>query len=189
VAVVGPSGSGKSTLLNLAGALDVPTSGSIRLGGIALTGADDDTLARVRRDVVGFVFQQHHLIPHLTVLENVLLPLLADHRGPVSDERARELLERVGLSSRLDHRPNQLSGGEQQRVALARALVRQPRLVLADEPTGSLDRSTAAKVADVLLDLHRTLGFTLVVVTHSTELAAHMASRWTIADGHLLALP
>lgn len=184
-AIVGPSGSGKSTLLNLAGALDVPTSGAVRLGGVNLAEADDTKLARVRRELVGFVFQQHLLMPHLTVLENVLLPLLADQRGAAPEEYARELLDRVGLSSRLHHRPAQLSGGEQQRVALARALVRRPRLVLADEPTGSLDRATALVTTQVLWDLYQALGFALVVVTHSLELASRMARRWTLAEGRL----
>lgn len=188
-AIVGPSGSGKSTLLNLAGALDVPTAGRVRLGGIDLATAGEKELARVRRELVGFVFQQHLLVPHLTVFENVLLPLLADRRGPLPEGYARELLERVGLTHRLQHRPAQLSGGEQQRVALARALVRQPRLVLADEPTGSLDRLTAATVAQTLLDLHTSLRFALVVVTHSSELAARLARRWTLVDGRLKPLP
>ncbi|MCX7819604.1 MAG: ABC transporter ATP-binding protein [Kiritimatiellae bacterium] len=183
--IVGPSGSGKSTLLNLAGALDIPTAGTVRLQGTDLTRADDATLAAVRRECVGFVFQQHLLMPHLTVLENVLLPLLADRRGPVPEEYARELLDRVGLTPRLHHRPAQLSGGEQQRVALARALVRRPALLLADEPTGSLDRTTAAAVASLLMELHTSLRFAMVVVTHSAELASRLPRQWTLHDGRL----
>ncbi len=185
IAIVGPSGSGKSTLLNLAGALDRPTSGVVLLEGRDLSGLADDDLARVRNRSIGFVFQQHHLLPQLTVLENVLLPVLADRSATLPLDRARSLLDRVGLGARVDHRPAQLSGGECQRVAVVRALINAPRLVLADEPTGALDAHTAAALGDLLVDLNRAEGVALVTVTHAPALAARMGRRLRLDGGSL----
>lgn len=186
LAVVGPSGSGKSTLLHILGTLDRPTSGKVSLGGVDPFALDEPKLAEFRNKQIGFVFQDHHLLPQLSVLENVLVPALAS--GAPSAEtiaRAKELLSRVGLKERLTHRPAELSGGERQRVGVARALVLRPSLLLADEPTGNLDRTSAIAVADALLDLQQTERTTLVVVTHSAELAARMESRYEIDDGRL----
>ena len=187
LAIVGPSGSGKSTLLAILGALDRPTSGTVKLGGVDPFALDDRGLAEFRRDRVGFVFQDHHLLPQLSVLENVLVPLLADGK-PTSDEidRARILLDRVGLAERTTHRPAELSGGERQRVAIARALVRSPALVLADEPTGNLDSTTADSIARLLVELPQEHQSILVVVTHSPSLAATMQQQMRIDDGQLL---
>lgn len=185
VAILGPSGSGKSTLLNLAGALDRPTSGAVRLEGRDLASLSDDELARVRNRSIGFVFQQHHLLPQLTVLENVLLPVLADRAASLPVDRARALLDRVGLGPRIGHRPAQLSGGECQRVAVVRSLINMPRLVLADEPTGALDARTAAALGDLLVDLNRAEGVALVTVTHSSALAARMGRRLRLDGGAL----
>jgi len=186
LAVVGPSGSGKSTLLNLIGALDRPTAGTVRLGGQDLAELDDAKLAALRNRQVGFVFQLHHLLAQCTVLENVLLPALAAGGvAPGTEQRGRDLLDRVGLGERLDQRPAQLSGGECQRVAVARALINSPRLVLADEPTGSLDRATSRAVADLLVDLNRSEDTTLIVVTHSQELTARMDRMLALRDGGL----
>ncbi|WP_442485854.1 ABC transporter ATP-binding protein [Aeoliella sp. SH292] len=187
LAIVGPSGSGKSTLLAILGALDRPTSGSVRLGNTDPFALDDRGLAEFRRDRVGFVFQDHHLLPQLSVLENVLVPLLADGK-PSSDEldRARMLLDRVGLAERTTHRPAELSGGERQRVAIARALVRSPALVLADEPTGNLDSTTADAIGKLLVELPQEHQSILVVVTHSQSLAATMQQQMRIDDGKLL---
>ncbi len=184
VAVTGPSGSGKSTLLHLIGSLDEPTGGSLEVDGVdpfALGGTD---LARFRNDVVGFVFQDHHLLPQLDVLENVLLPTLAFGAPDDADEeRARELIERVGLSHRLGHRPGQLSGGERQRAAVARALIRRPRLLLCDEPTGGLDRTTAGAVADLLFQLHRQEDALLLLATHHEGLAGRCDRVLELRDG------
>lgn len=170
VAIVGPSGSGKSTLLGLIAGLDRPTAGQIELDGVALTGLDEDRLAALRLDTIGFVFQSFHLIPTLTALENVAVPLeLADAADPLG--RARDLLAEVGLEGRLDHYPIQLSGGEQQRVAIARACARRPPIVLADEPTGNLDAETGDQVMRLLRRLHRESASTLVLVTHEAALA------------------
>lgn len=185
LAILGPSGSGKSTLLNLAGALDRPTSGTVLLDGHDLAALADDDLARLRNRSIGFVFQQHHLLPQLTVLENVLLPVLADRSAPLPVDRARALLDRVGLGSRIVHRPAQLSGGECQRVAVVRALINAPKLVLADEPTGALDARTAESLADLLVDLNRAEGVALVTVTHSPVLAARMGRRLRLEGGAL----
>ncbi len=185
VAILGPSGSGKSTLLNLAGALDRPTAGAVLLEGRDLASLSDDDLARVRNRSIGFVFQQHHLLPQLTVLENVLLPVLADRSAALPLERARALLDRVALGPRIGHRPAQLSGGECQRVAVVRALINAPRLVLADEPTGALDAHTAAALGDLLVDLNRAEGVALVTVTHSPALAARMGRRLRLQGGAL----
>lgn len=188
VAIVGPSGSGKSTLLNLLGTLDVPDLGTIVIDGKNLSMMDDDGLARFRNGHIGFVFQSHHLLPHLSVLENVLVPALA-HASRITPEvleRARKLLKRVGLDHRESQLPGRLSGGERQRVAVVRALINQPRLVLADEPTGALDRASADEVGRLLGDLNREQGTTLIVVTHSQELAARMDRVLSMEDGRLV---
>lgn len=175
VAILGPSGSGKSTLLNLICGIDVPDAGSVRVGGTELTALTERDRTLFRRREVGFVFQFFNLLPTLTVLENLLLPVeLKGGVGPEEQARARALLAEVGLAHRADAFPDRLSGGEQQRVAVARALVHQPALVLADEPTGNLDEETGARVADLLEGLVRTDGRSLVVVTHSRELAGRM---------------
>ena len=172
--VVGPSGCGKSTLLNIIGGLDHPTSGRVLLGGRDLAELDDDGLASIRSREIGFVFQLHHLLPQCTVLENVLVPTLAERDSILGRDvrvRAKTLLDRVGLSDRMLHRPGELSGGQRQRVAVARALINGPKLLLADEPTGSLDEGTSQSTADLLVELNRDEGVTLIVVTHSRELA------------------
>ena len=188
VAIVGPSGSGKSTLLNIMGTLDRPTSGRVLLDGQDLASLGDAALAAVRSRRIGFVFQLHHLLPQCTALENVLVPTLAPGSGASAvegEKRARQLMERVGLAKRLEYRPGQLSGGERQRVAVARALVNRPALLLADEPTGSLDRASADRLAQLLVDLNREEGVTLVVVTHSPAMAARMARMMELRDGQL----
>lgn len=186
VAIVGPSGSGKSTLLNLMGALDRPTRGQVLLDGADLGAAGDDALAEVRSRHIGFIFQMHHLLPQLSVLENVLIPAMvtAVPRGEAMD-RARRLIARVGLEPRLEHRPAALSGGERQRVAVVRALINRPRLVLADEPTGALDRAGAAALMDLLAEVNREEGAALVVVTHADALAARMQRAFVLRDGQL----
>lgn len=186
LAVVGPSGSGKSTLLNIMGALDKPTSGVVTLAGRDLAGMDEDALSLVRNRDIGFVFQMHHLLPHLTVLENVLVPTLVHQsRGESCVDRARRLLDRFGLAARSDYRPGRLSGGECQRTAVVRALINGPKLLLADEPTGSLDRDTAEHLADLLVELNREEGVTLVVVSHSLELARRMETVCKLSEGTL----
>jgi lipoprotein-releasing system ATP-binding protein len=189
LAVLGPSGSGKSTLLHLLGTLDHPTSGSITLDGQDPFALGDKDLARFRNRNIGFVFQDHHLLPQCSVLENVLVPTLADRTNDRAalGQRARALLDRVGLAQRLDHRPAELSGGERQRVAIARALILQPKLLLADEPTGNLDRKTATTVGELLLDLHRQSQTILIVVTHSAELARTLPKQLEMNDGTLTA--
>jgi lipoprotein-releasing system ATP-binding protein len=190
LAILGPSGSGKSTLLSILGTLEPPTSGSVRLAGADPFGLDEAALAAFRRQNIGFVFQEHHLLPQCTVLENVLVPFLADGAaGPKDQQRATELLERVGLGERLTHRPAELSGGERQRVAIARALVRGPTLLVADEPTGNLDRSTARSIGELLLELQAERHTILVVVTHSAALAATLKRRMEIDAGRLLPAP
>jgi lipoprotein-releasing system ATP-binding protein len=185
LAVMGPSGSGKSTLLHILGTLDRPTTGSIRLEGKDPFALPERELADFRNRHIGFVFQDHHLLPQCSVLENVIIPtLVGDDQGDV-EGWARQLLERVGLSGRLDHRPAELSGGERQRVAVARALIRHPVLLLADEPTGNLDRHTALAVAELLLELHRQEQTVLVVVTHSLELARNFPRQMDMIDGTL----
>ena len=184
VAVTGPSGSGKSTLLHLIGSLDEPTGGSLEVDGVDPFALGETDLARFRNDVVGFVFQDHHLLPQLDVLENVLLPTLAFGAPDDADEeRARQLIERVGLSHRLGHRPGQLSGGERQRAAVARALIRRPRLLLCDEPTGGLDRTTAGAVADLLFQLHRQEDALLLLATHHEGLAGRCDRVLELRDG------
>jgi lipoprotein-releasing system ATP-binding protein len=188
LAVTGPSGSGKSTLLHLIGALDRPTSGTIELDGENPHALDEADLARFRNRSVGFVFQDAHLLPQYSVLENVLLPTLAlAARDGGVEIRAREILERVGLAHRLAHRPAELSGGERQRAAVARALINRPRLLLCDEPTGSLDGRTAEAVGNLLFELHRQEGNILVVVTHSRELAGRFERRFELREGRCCA--
>jgi lipoprotein-releasing system ATP-binding protein len=187
LAVMGPSGSGKSTLLHILGTLDTPTRGRVSLDGVSPFGLSEPKLADFRNKHIGFVFQDHHLLPQCSVLENVLVPTLigANERAAVS-ERARQLLERVGLSARLDHRPAELSGGERQRVAVARALIRRPVLLLADEPTGNLDRESARAVGQLLLEMTREQNAILVVVTHSQDLADMFPRIVLMDDGRLL---
>lgn len=192
LAILGPSGCGKSTLLNLMGTLDRASAGRLLLDGLDLATLDERELAQLRNRRIGFVFQLHHLLPQCTVLENVLLPTLADPKarpGAAGLERAERLLHRVGLADRLHHRPGQLSGGERQRAAVARALINEPPLLLADEPTGSLDRATAEELGDLLCGLNRDEGVTLVVVTHSPELASRMARIGEIREGALTLNP
>ena len=185
-AITGPSGSGKSSLLYMLGALEPPSQGTITLDGQNPFDLASSALADFRNTSIGFVFQDHCLLPQCTVLENVLVPtLVARQNGSDDAARARACLEQVGLGARLDHRPGELSGGEKQRAAIARALVRQPRLVLCDEPTGNLDQASAATVAAMLLDLHTRQRNILIVVTHSERLAAQFPIRFDIADGRL----
>ena len=182
VAITGPSGSGKSTLLHILGTLEPPSSGSVRVDGRDPFALPEPELARFRNESVGFVFQDHHLLPQYTVLENVLVPSLA-YGGADATPTARTLIDRVGLGHRLDHRPAQLSGGERQRVAIARALVNGPGLVLCDEPTGNLDSTTADSVADLLVELHGEGERILVVVTHSHDLATRFERRLQLREG------
>jgi lipoprotein-releasing system ATP-binding protein len=187
-AIMGPSGSGKSTLLYILGALDSPSSGTVTIDGQDPFALGEREQAAFRNRAIGFVFQDHSLLPQCSVLENVLAPTLvapASERAASVEAQARELLAQVGLGDRLDHRPGELSGGEKQRAAIARALIRNPKVVLCDEPTGNLDRHTADSVAALLLDLHRQQGTILVVVTHSAELAARLPQRWQLAEGRL----
>lgn len=187
LAIVGPSGSGKSTLLNIIGTLDRPTSGRVTLDSRDPATMDEAQLAAFRNGQIGFVFQDHHLLPQCSVLENALVPALASGPAQLDDiQRGRQLLERVGLADRLDHLPAELSGGERQRVAIARALLRRPTLVLADEPTGNLDRSTAAGVAELLLELQRQEQTILIVVTHSGELAERLQRQLELDGGRLV---
>ncbi len=188
VAIVGPSGSGKSTLLNIIGTLDRPTSGRVLLDGKDLSQLNELDLAAIRNRQIGFVFQAHHLLPHCTVLENVLVPTLANPdtaQRKEAEARAQQLLQRVGLGERLKHRPGQLSGGERQRVAVVRALINRPQLLLADEPTGSLDRASAGELGQLLVDLNREQGVTLIVVTHAPDLAQRMGRVLELRDGAL----
>jgi len=185
VAVIGASGSGKSTLLNIIGSLDAPTSGAVRLGELDVTALSGDALAEYRRHRVGFVFQDHHLLPQCTALENVALPSLAARDARAGLERARTLLARVGLDGRQNDFPQRLSGGERQRVAIARALVNAPQLVLCDEPTGNLDRATAQEVAALFVELAAEHGAMFIVVTHNLELAQRFSRRLELRDGLL----
>ena len=185
--ILGPSGSGKTTLLNILGTLEPPTEGRVVLDGCDPYSLPPRQLARFRNRRVGFIFQDHHLLPQCSVLENVLLPTLTEARDEDMAVRARELLERVGLSERLEHRPAELSGGERQRVAIARALINRPKLVLADEPTGNLDRKTAERVGELLAELHRDQDLVLLVVTHSETLAQRFARKYELVDGTLKA--
>ncbi len=184
LAIVGPSGSGKSTLLGLIAGLDAATSGSIVIDGTDVTRLSEDALARLRGDKIGFVFQSFHLIPSLTALENILVPMEIAGRRDAS-ARAKELLHEVGLEDRGHHYPSQLSGGEQQRVAIARALSNEPIIVLADEPTGNLDTKTGQHVIELLLGINEQRGATLVMVTHDREIASVADSRIFLRDGHV----
>ena len=187
VAIIGPSGCGKSTLLNIIGTLDQPTSGHVSLDGQDLGRLDELQLAAIRNRQIGFIFQAHHLLPQCSVLENVLVPILADKANARdgASARAEKLLKRVGLAERLHHRPGQLSGGERQRVAVVRALINQPKLLLADEPTGALDRVSAQGLAQLLVELNREENVTLIVVTHALELARQMGRVLELRDGQL----
>lgn len=187
LAIVGPSGCGKSTLLNIIGALDVPTSGDALIEGRSLASLDEQERARFRNRTIGFIFQSHHLLPQCSALENVLVPALV-HESPIyssTRERAQRLLDRVGLGHRVTHRPGQLSGGERQRVAVVRSLINQPSIVLADEPTGSLDRRSADELSQLLLELNREEGVALIVVTHAMDLAKRMERVYELIDGRL----
>jgi lipoprotein-releasing system ATP-binding protein len=196
LAIVGPSGSGKSTLLQIIGTLDRPTTGTVQLDGQDLDQLDDLELAAVRNRKLGFIFQFHYLLPQCTVMENVLVPTLAKVKLPPNsstasrpaenaEARANRLLKRVGLAERINHRPGELSGGERQRVAVVRALINQPWLLLADEPTGSLDHASAQQLGQLLVELNREEGVTLIVVTHAKELAAKMGKQLELKDARL----
>lgn len=184
VAIIGPSGSGKTTLLVLLAGLEQPESGTIEIGGQQMTGLDGDDLADIRRDTLGIVFQSFHLVPSLTALGNVMLPIEIAGRDKAR-ELARAILNRVGLADREGHYPSQLSGGEQQRVAIARALVHTPRLLLADEPTGNLDVQTGEKIIELLFSLNRETGSTMVLVTHDNEIAKRCQRIFRLTDGKL----
>jgi lipoprotein-releasing system ATP-binding protein len=193
LAIVGPSGSGKSTLLHIIGTLDQPDSGEVVLQGQVLNRLAEAQLSTLRSRQIGFVFQAHYLLPQCTVLENVLVPTLALARDggaaaktEPAEDRARRLLDRVGLAERMSHRPSQLSGGERQRVAVVRALINQPQLLLADEPTGALDHASAQQLAQLFVELNREEGVTLIVVTHARELAARMGRVLALQDGRLI---
>jgi len=191
IAIVGPSGCGKSTLLNLVGTLDSPSSGRVVVGGLATEGLGENEIARVRSETIGFIFQLHHLLPHCTALENVLVPTLA--QGNPADpaslaKRARDLLDRMGLADKADRRPGQLSGGERQRVAVVRALINEPKLLLADEPTGALDEENAGRLLELLVELNESEGLALMVVTHDRSIAERVGGIRTFRDGKVVAL-
>jgi lipoprotein-releasing system ATP-binding protein len=190
LAIVGPSGSGKSTLLNIIGTLDRPSSGNVVLSGRNLSSLNDEELASIRNEKIGFVFQSHYLLPQCSVLENVLVPTVPQ-KGRRNDkavvERAQKLLARVGLAERSNHRPGQLSGGERQRVAVVRALINEPGFLLADEPTGALDAASAAELARLLLEVNRQDGVALIVVTHALDLARQMQRVYELRQGELRA--
>jgi ABC-type lipoprotein export system ATPase subunit len=189
VAIVGPSGSGKSTLLNIAGGLDKPTSGRVLLGGKDICVLDDLSLSRVRNRQIGFVFQLHHLLGQCTVLENVLIPSIAfksSRSAKATEAYGRDLLERVGLGKWVSHRPGEISVGQRQRVAVVRALINRPSLLLADEPTGSLDKAASENIAELLVELNQSEQVTLVVVTHSMAIAWRMGKVYNLSDGVLV---
>jgi len=185
ISIVGPSGSGKSSLLYVLGALEPPTAGTVRLAGQNPYAMDETRLAAFRNKTIGFVFQDHHLLPQCTVLENVLIPTLVAQEEASAMDRAHTLLEQVGLTPRIHHRPHELSGGEKQRVALARALIMKPLLVLCDEPTGNLDRASTETVTSLLLDLHAQQQNILIVVTHNPEVASRFQLKYKLADTRL----
>lgn len=188
IAIVGPSGSGKSTLLNIIGGLDRPSSGKVLLDGKDIVQFDDGKLAEIRNREIGFVFQLHHLLPQCTALENVLIPTLVSkdhsHKNEI-ENYAKGLLERVGLAERMSYRPGQLSGGERQRVAVVRALINRPKLLLADEPTGSLDHANSVSLIHLLAELNQNDGITLIMVTHSQEMASQMSKIYQLDDGKI----
>ena len=186
VAIIGPSGSGKSTLLNIVGSLDKPTSGTVHIGSIDVAALNGRALSAFRAKQVGFVFQDHHLLPQLTALENVLLPTIAARRDPDAAARARELMERVAVSHRADAFPAQMSGGERQRVAVARALINAPCLLLCDEPTGSLDREAGSNAVALLLEVARRQEATVIMVTHNVDYAARFGRCLELRDGKLI---
>jgi putative ABC transport system ATP-binding protein len=186
IAIMGPSGSGKSTLLGILAGLDTPTSGEVRVDNVDITHMDESKLARFRNEKIGMVFQSFNLIPTLTALENVEVPLFASKSSERSAARAQRVLELVGLGDRLRHRPNQLSGGQQQRVAIARALVNEPALLIADEPTGNLDSATGEAILDLFDKLRRELGITIVIATHDTAVAQRVDGILQIVDGRLV---
>ena len=187
ISITGPSGSGKSTLLNIMGALDRPSSGSVKLENRDLSTMTDGELSFIRNQEIGFIFQLHHLLPQCSVLENVLIPALPFEKNKIGEKKeyALELLERTGLGARVHHRPGQISGGERQRTAVVRALINRPKILLADEPTGSLDRASALKLVELLVELNQEKGLSLVMVTHSAELAGYMKKRFTLKDGKI----
>jgi len=188
-AIVGPSGSGKSTLLNIIGALDTPSSGEVRVNGQNLQKLNAKEAAAYRNLTVGFIFQLHHLLPQCTVLENVLIPAMAGHskeNASTLNQRARVLLDKVGLSNRATHRPGELSGGERQRVAIARSLINRPKLVLADEPTGALDQGNSGNLLSVLLQLQRDENLTLLVVTHAMDVAKRLQNTYVLDNNQLV---
>ncbi|MFA5326978.1 MAG: ABC transporter ATP-binding protein [Prolixibacteraceae bacterium] len=188
IAIVGPSGSGKTTLLNLIGTLDRPDSGKIGFENQDLSAFNDQQLAQFRNEKIGFVFQMHHLLPQLTLIENILLPTLTDKKlqGKVTLDRAQKIIERMGLAEVAHQKPSELSGGECQRTAVARALINQPKLILADEPTGALDQKSSGILADLLVELNHEEGVTLIVVTHSMELAKKMERVYKLENGKLV---
>ena len=188
VAIVGPSGSGKTTLLNLIGTLDRPDSGKMVFDGQDLSAMNDTQLAQFRNRKIGFVFQMHHLLPQLSLMENVLLPTLTDPalQGKETEERAKRLIERVGLSGVVGQKPSELSGGECQRTAVVRALINRPALLLADEPTGALDQKSSGNLTDLLIELNKEEGVALVVVTHSLDVAKKMDRIYRLEDGRLI---
>ena len=183
VAITGPSGSGKSTLLHIVGTLEAPSGGRVEINNTDPFRLSEPELARYRNAVIGFVFQDHHLLPQYSVLENVLVPTFAFKQAPDAVQRAHELLRRVGLTPRVSHRPGELSGGERQRVAIARALINQPDILLCDEPTGNLDTATSDTIADLLFELHRVDQKVLIVVTHNLEFASRFQQHLQLADG------
>lgn len=187
-AIVGPSGCGKSTLLNILGTLDEPSEGKVIVDGIATAGLREKEIAAVRSEKIGFIFQLHHLLPQCTALENVLVPTLARQGGPSPEEasaRAKDLLERVGLGDKFDSQPSELSGGERQRVAVVRSLINEPKLLLADEPTGALDEDNASKLIELLVELNESEGLALIVVTHDSSVASSVGSIKTLNHGKI----